>query len=140
MVRRRTDGCQHDLGELDAKAVGLVDPRRIGELDRQPGDLAVAQPRAGVGLGSVVGRAVQRQAWVAAQVERLARAGIIPTQISPAASSNSTSVPLMRGEPSCRRVASVACLRMANVRRTCWANSGSAASTVFHEAIRPLWR
>jgi hypothetical protein len=38
-----------------------------------------------------------------------------------------TSVPLILGEPSCRRVASVLCLRRAKCSSTRAANSGSAA-------------
>src|SRR5438270_2031863 len=49
-------------------------------------------------------------------------------------STNSTSVPLIRGEPSRRRVAMVRCLRETIRARTRGANSGSAASNSAHDA------
>src|SRR5947208_2016961 len=49
-------------------------------------------------------------------------------------------MPLMRGEPSRRRVARVQCFRMPKERRTWAAKAGSAAATSFHQAIWPSCR
>src|SRR4051794_35346521 len=49
-------------------------------------------------------------------------------------SSNTTSVPLIRGDPSRRREAIVACLPTAKQRRTSSARSGAAAATSLQEA------
>src|SRR4030081_1404987 len=62
--------------------------------------------------------------------------GIDPIHTCP--SENSTSVPLIRGEPSLRSVASVRCLRDAIKARTRDAKSGSAASNWSHDAMHGL--
>src|SRR2546427_36001 len=49
-------------------------------------------------------------------------------------------MPLMRGAPSRRRVARVQCFLMPKQRRTWAAKAGSAATTSFHQAIRPSCR
>jgi hypothetical protein len=50
-----------------------------------------------------------------------------PNHIPP--SENWISVPLMRGDPSRRRVASVLCLKASNISRARAASSGTSAST-----------
>jgi hypothetical protein len=44
----RGNGREHDLRDLDPEAVRFVDARRVRDLDRLSGDLAVAEPRARV--------------------------------------------------------------------------------------------
>jgi len=52
-------------------------------------------------------------------------------------SSNSTSVPLIRGDPSLRSVAIVACLRISNRAWTVAANSGASSRTCCQLTMQP---
>lgn len=63
--------------------------------------------------------------------------GIIPSYSSP--ESKFTSVPLILGEPSSRRAASVLCLRTVKRSNTRSANSGSVAANSAHEVTAPSW-
>jgi hypothetical protein len=57
---------------------------------------------------------------------------MLPNHISP--STNSTSVPLIRGDPSRRRVAIVLCLKASKISRARAASAGASASTCFQVA------
>src|SRR5206468_5487413 len=75
--------------------------------------------------------------WIATRGSRSRSSAFTARGIDPIRSSspaNCTSVPLIRGDPSRRRVAMVRCLRVDNNRRTRAANFGSAASNSAHDA------
>jgi len=61
----------------------------------------------------------------------LTDAGIIPMKTSPPV--NSSSMPLMRGEPSRRMVAINLCFCASKIARTVAAKSGTALSTSAHD-------
>ena len=78
LVARRVEPDRRDLAQVEPEqvrrpgralaAVDRPDPVRVGDLLRHPGELGVALP-----AGRVVGAAVEGEARVAPQVERLAR-------------------------------------------------------------------
>jgi len=89
-------------------------------------------PRGSPGDGSSVGLCSARRGSRSRSLS-LREPGIIPTKSSPSA--NSTSMPLIRGDPSFRSVASVLCLRMSKRCCTRLARAGSAEANSAQLAI-----
>lgn len=74
MVSGRADGRVHHLDDVDRETVRFISTHGIRDFLCSPGDFRVPEPGTRVVLRRVLRRAVQRDAWVPAQVKRLHRA------------------------------------------------------------------
>jgi hypothetical protein len=105
-----------------------------------PCDLGLTRPRTRILLGvSSVGECKASHASLC-RSSAFNDPDIMPSDSSP--ESKLTSVPLILGEPSRRRVASVLCFRTVKRSRARWANAGSAAANSLHAvtALKPVHR
>ena len=81
--------------------------------------------------------------WMAKRGSRWRSSALTARDIDPmnrSPSANSTSVPLIRGDPSRRSVAIVLCVKPSNSDRARAASSGSCASTSLHLAMGHVYR
>jgi hypothetical protein len=126
------DSRHYNFAEIDKKSVRVGRTSVLVDLGNHPRDLGVAEPSGWV-LDRVGGTTVEGNSRIASKISARKAPPIMPK--ARPTSANSTSVPLIGGDPSFLSVAMVWRLCTVNRSRTRWARIGSTSTNEFQVVV-----